>query len=424
MRWHRCCHVAPLLGLAELGGCSAAKIALPPFRTVAIGVGAHYAPQSTTPQELRRDMDLLGSLGVAHLRVPLRWDQIEPRDDAFDWSFVDRLVRSASERSDISLMPAVYGTRWGPGMASQNAAGDPRGNMHQFAQCMGELARRYRGQIDSWEIGQTDESVESYAALVAASSEAIRAADPAVQSVAACPASDLEGLRHLIEQQAASARIDAVSLHGSVGEADWIAAAAEVVRNQSLGQPLWVVGSLSGNSASATDAAHARMIMQFIASAIATGQVERIVWDQLRDHPEGAGSGGLLRSDGTPKPAMAAFSFARHIFAGPIRCIDPQVRVSRRGHAASSVHVFERWDKSAVVAGWLAPADDDQVESTPAASVDIAIPMPNLQLIGAYDELGAPLESSQPSQIGRRTMVRRLPLRAGKVTIALLRSRL
>jgi hypothetical protein len=124
--------------------------------------------------ELRR-------LGTDVYRFTLRWDQVERRDNVYDWAWTDSVVRGLRAHG-IAPVVTIWGTpRWSNGGRGPSYA--PR-NPSALGAFAGAAAARYRGQVKHWVIWNEPNqirwlrpvSVRTYTRMLNASYAAIKRA--------------------------------------------------------------------------------------------------------------------------------------------------------------------------------------------------------------------------------------------------------
>jgi len=90
-------------------------------------------------------------IGFEWLRQELRWAAIEWKPGEYDWSELDRLVADATAKG-VKVLLQVGGF---PGTAASASRDDLRltdDEMQRYAALLGQMAARYRGQVQAYEI--------------------------------------------------------------------------------------------------------------------------------------------------------------------------------------------------------------------------------------------------------------------------------
>jgi hypothetical protein len=91
----------------------------------------------------------LRELGVDVYRFTLRWDEVEPRRGAFDWTWPDAVIQGLRAHG-IAPVVTIWGTpRWASGGRTPNYAPRSKWALASFARA---AATRYRTQANHWVI--------------------------------------------------------------------------------------------------------------------------------------------------------------------------------------------------------------------------------------------------------------------------------
>ena len=125
-------------------------------------------------------------LGVDVYRFTLRWDQVERRDNVYDWRWSDSVIRGLRAQG-IAPVVTIWGTpRWANGGRGPSYAPRSPSALGAFA---GAAARRYRAQVAHWVIWNEPNqarwlrpaSARTYTRLLNASYAAIKSARPSAK---------------------------------------------------------------------------------------------------------------------------------------------------------------------------------------------------------------------------------------------------
>jgi hypothetical protein len=128
----------------------------------------------------------LRTLGVDVYRFTLRWDQVERRDNVYDWAWPDSVVRGLRAHG-IAPVVTIWGTPgWANGGRGPSVAPRSASSLGAFA---GAAAKRYRGQVAHWVIWNEPNQVRwlrpssprTYTRLLNASYAAIKRASPSAK---------------------------------------------------------------------------------------------------------------------------------------------------------------------------------------------------------------------------------------------------
>ncbi|MGD0296313.1 MAG: glycosyl hydrolase [Bryobacteraceae bacterium] len=214
----------------------------------------------------------------------------------------------------------------------------PPKNPDAFAAYAANLAGRYP-QIQAWEVWNEPNTsffwrpavgVEAYTNLLKKTFRAVKAANPNATVILgglspgdqsgtadSVPAADF---LNQIYQGGGGAFFDAVAYHayGEGALEDWLADALLGIRyvmdsNGDVSKPVWIteMGCYTNGPGSVSEAWQAEYLSQARSYLARIPYVERVYWYTLRDaststDPEA--NYGLFRADGSPKPAVQAFS--------------------------------------------------------------------------------------------------------------------
>lgn len=293
---------------------------------------------------------------------------------------------------------------------------------------MRQLAQRYAGKIDTWIIWNEvdipdgdwrtwDGSIDDYVQLMAVGYQAAKAGNPRAQVahygspwwydhgeylahfldiIAARPDArehnyffDIGNL-HLYSRAADIARIipwyrDQLAAHGIPTKPLWIGETNVIPYDD----PIWPEGK-GGFRASMDE--QAAYIIESFATYVALN-VDRIGVNRLLDGADFQGGGepfGLLRNDGTTRPAFKAYQVATRYFGGT-------TPVSYRDDNGIVTVVLQRPDQRITVAWTLKPA---------ARMLDLAAIAPGAVLVGKYgnvDQVWASDDGTYRVELGPAT---------------------
>jgi hypothetical protein len=101
------------------------------------------------PRTLDDRLNELSSLGVEVYRFTLRWDQVERRNNIYDWSWPDAVIHGLRAHG-IAPVVTIWGTpRWANGGRTANYAPRSKWSLSGFAAA---AAARYRSQVKMWTV--------------------------------------------------------------------------------------------------------------------------------------------------------------------------------------------------------------------------------------------------------------------------------
>lgn len=338
-----------LLTLLALGSMPAAT-------AQAVSPGMVIGPR--TNGENVDQIDLSARAGAEWVRIYADWSSLEPSPgqlSAFSLREFDRRIAQARAAGLKVLMVVTNSPRWASGSSSP---GTPPTRAQDYAGLMRRLAERYRGQVSAWEVWNEPDrtgfegDAAGYAVLLRAAYAAVRAADPAATVVLGGLTGNHYAFLERVYAAGGGGAFDAVGVHtdtaclvdgpndqyretdGRIGRYSFTGyreVRRTVVANGD-DKPIWAteigwstltstcrVGSVAGTRASGvSEATQAENLTRAYRCLQAEPYVAVAFWFSLQDVDRTATEAhrfGLLRDDGRPKPAYAAFrDFAR---AGP-----------------------------------------------------------------------------------------------------------
>jgi hypothetical protein len=317
--------------------------------------------------ELDRNLDIARRLHVGLVRQTFDWADIERTPEHFHFARYDALMAAAAQRG-LHVMPVLFNPPGfhssGPPRPSKRGTFPPR-HPADLAAFAAVLAHRYGpggnfwkahpeltpDPIRTWQVWNepslpvywpTGPDPNAYAQLLAATGKAIKSVDPGATIVSAgIPQSRIgmpfgqyvEGLY----RAGAKGMFDALAIHpyarDTAGVLAAIIQARRIMDRHGDHSPIWVteVGWASGGPPSDfTVGPHgqAQRVRSTLLALDARRQalgLRGVVYFGLRDSPVYPGGHdfwglhtGLLRGDGKPKPAFAAFEKAARRLSIPV----------------------------------------------------------------------------------------------------------
>ncbi len=293
------------------------------------------------PADVEADLDLMASTGAQWLRVGLGWGHIERSPGVYDWGPTDRLVLGARRRGMSVVAVVASAPSWdsAPGCHQYECApGDPV----PFANFVRTAASRYAPLgVRHWEIWNEPNHVQfwgprpdpvAYTELLRRASLALHAVDPGLTVITGglSPAPDRGGeiapltFLERVYELGGGPYFDAVAAHPYQFPApptvpsdtnaflqtkqihelmDRFGDGAKKVWGTEVGAP-----TRGPDSVSETD--QAEWVRQYYNTWNSWSFTGPLLWFEARDKGRGNNledSFGLVRSDRTPKPALAAF---------------------------------------------------------------------------------------------------------------------
>jgi hypothetical protein len=203
------------------------------------GFNANLYGQGTRWQDRNRALTISRNAGVSWMRQQVRWRDLHDVSGAIYWGELDDIVNDASNAGVNLLISVVAAPDWagGPGMPRRENFGD-------FGYFMGQMAARYRGRVQAYQIwneqnracenggdcatnggvGGRVASADYFVDMLAAVYPAIKAGDPMAVVVSGAPTStetnridiaisDTEYQRQMFINPKFRANVDAVAVH-------------------------------------------------------------------------------------------------------------------------------------------------------------------------------------------------------------------
>ena len=323
-----------LVGLLVLPQPAAIAASLPAGGAGIAIPGYRLAAESSA--QLGADLDRIVASGATWLRTDIVWGDIEYVKGRFDWSYPDRIVAGARSRGLKILGIATVLPAWArPSGSDWNYGPTTDAQRAGFATFVGQAANRYAGAIDSWEIWNEMNAAQfwapapsppGYTALLKVAYPAIHAANPAAVVLAggtgwAGGSPDIASTDWYRRLYAAGARpyFDAAATHPYFdfsGINTQEMARASTIRSimDSAGdyrKLLWgtEIGAPTSGSYSLSESEQANFLPQAYDTWATVHDHGPLFWYTLNDTTgtDRESHFGLLRTDGTAKPAYTAF---------------------------------------------------------------------------------------------------------------------
>jgi hypothetical protein len=366
------------------------------FYWMPTAVADDYFDGTSSPERVRRHMQVAKATGATYLRCAFTWNAIEKQQGHYNWRFWDMLVDEA-DRAGIQVIPYVaYTPEWAAENSDQFWKRPPR-DPKLYADFMYQIAKHYRGRIHSWEIWNEPDiteywmgSVDQFADLVRQAAASIRRADPDATLVLAGmskgPSPFFETLvtKHHVERL-----VDVVAMHGypeswleereETVHQSWTNQMNDLLAKDGAQREFWVnemgyadyrysptkankygVSAVFPHEHTPEYAAGALFKAQVM--ALASGKVSLTAWYRIDDFdPRTTHFSddhvnfhlGLVDSNGHPKSTFSALRFLNQLFDEPSRPLLVSSVSSRLSSPNAVLNAFEREDGTIVVTGWL-----------------------------------------------------------------------
>jgi hypothetical protein len=387
-------------------------------------------------RQIAQDFKLFRELGIPVWRGSFGWDDYEPSPGRFDFDWLEQFVRLA-DSMEISLRPYLgYTPDWAarPGRDEHTWNDPPRraGDWVRFVSALATRLKPYRSVL-SYEI-YNEENVplwwegtrEEYARVLRFGADVIRKTDADVDVLLGGMVwPDIEWLEgNCYEGQAPFDVLpfhaypetwtpDSIIVENYLGppyRSDFLPEADQLCGRK----PIWINELGFATIPGVSEQAQAEWWVRAFATFLAEPRVEHLGIYEIRDQRQGTpviGDApnyhlGLLRSDGTPKPAFATVQFLVKLFGSDsITVADPELRVRVTGGKAGALyhHLFIRPDGTQLVFVW---------DRTSSPTVELELPRPASR-VAAYGSTGEGKDWADAS--GRS--IRRIELLPGTVRI-------
>jgi hypothetical protein len=303
------------------------------------GVNIH-APQGA---ELASQLDRVKAAGLGWVRVDFIWAAVEPRKGKYDWRVYDSIAAAAKARGLQVFATLAYTPTWATDGAE--ITGVPR-NPDDWRRICFRAAKRYRGKIDTWGLwnepnlkrfwsGSRDQYVD---VILKVGADAIHSGNPAAQvggpelaTLTSNGAVWYDWLRQSL--LVAGDRLDFIThhLYDDDGNRDVTSklndstlfgdhpsrwnllspSVREVLESTGwAGKPVWLTetgweSSWVGESRQA--GYYTGLLGDWFTGHSGQGWIAKVFFYELKDGPDGGFTWGILRSDGSAKPAYEAY---------------------------------------------------------------------------------------------------------------------
>ncbi|MDP9385318.1 MAG: glycoside hydrolase family 5 protein [Actinomycetota bacterium] len=312
------------------------------------GVQAHLTWGGVDGAEMDRQLDRAKEAGAGLVRIDVGWSSLEwdGKGRYANWYLtkVDSAVEKANARGLKVLLTLMWSPPWASDSKARNAA--PR-NPQDYADTLAFLARRYGDRVTAWEVwnepNQSEfwsaaDPVGEYVALLEAAYPAAKQAAPGTTIIGGVTAESDHTFVEAMYQRGAKGNFDALSIHPYSGDnspldpnpsytqLSFVAGVArvhDVMLRHGDDKPLWLTEFGWSNCtirdqalwANCVDEAKGATYLEAAYKQMATWSYVPVgVWYTLKDLSTDLGNRdhnrGLLRADGSRKPAFAAFQRA------------------------------------------------------------------------------------------------------------------
>jgi hypothetical protein len=305
---------------------------------------------NTTLRTFGEEMKSIQELGVKSIRMPLQWQLIKIRPGEYDWSTIDRLLKTAQEKQIEILfnVRTIFEEETKKHSRQRGATRIKPSSVDkkEWLHFVEGLANRYRGQGVNYEIenevnreASWKGTLEDYLELLEAGYDVIKRVDPKAKvlpSAMGCGVTQKvqleEGRREAwkwhdkwLQPILSTKKFDVVNVHNYYFPSDIVANGLtfrsyldhihEFIKKTGVGdRPLWITETgyvsvpkeTAGRMVNGSHEKQAQWLKEAHQQAVEFG-VERIYWLLLRDRKEPYfGSMGLADAKGNSRPAWDA----------------------------------------------------------------------------------------------------------------------
>ena len=325
-------------------------------------------------------------------RFELWWSLAEPKPGTFDWRFFDKATDFYRSHGLSILGMLGYASAWAGGAPPLNSTART-----EFANFASQAVTRYKHTIRHWQVWNEPNiptfwpapDPAAYAALLKATYQAVKAADPSAKVILG-PTSGVDlGFLQTVVDAGANTSFDILSIHPYSLAGDpvhqqldaliaYTQNFANAIQPTSPPVPIWITEIGWQTAGSLTPTEQAAYLLQLYAIALARG-VERIFWFCLEDFAE---PWGIMTAGQPPQPKESFIAYQQLVS-----------RLSPQGHPPIfegylplgkdlAVLVFKNSNTELVAIIWCVSCQD--TEKMVAA-------IPKGAILAVWDILGAPV---------------------------------
>jgi polysaccharide biosynthesis protein PslG len=335
------------------------------------GLNTHLMWSNVSAADQDRQLEQIAATGAGITRVDVGWSSLEEnakgRHERWYLDRLDTLVDKAEQHGVQLLLTVTDSPCWAssaPESLKQGCEGAwwdrevqryAPVDANDYADALAFLVRRYGDRVAAWEIWnepnsntyfKSDDAPADYARIVRAAYPAAKAADPSATVIAGSLAESPPEFVEALFRHGIGGHFDAFSIHPYSGDASpldpledvWVKnsfvrgvpAVRDVLMSHGEDKPIWLTefgwhtSTIRGSSTwrnGVDEQTQALYTEQALAKVSEWPYVPVAIVYELQDESDDLGDRlsnfGLLRYDGTPKPALEAFSRgARALAAG------------------------------------------------------------------------------------------------------------
>jgi hypothetical protein len=141
---------------AEAGGASAAAVAQPTLlpvddRVYQVGIQVQQALDGSAEQQ-RVWMGEVQKLNMQWFKQQIRWEDIEPEQDEYDWSYVDMVLDVAADMDLKVMLSIVTAPEWSREPGVDTSKHGPPADPTEFVTFVTDLLERHPGKVHAIEV--------------------------------------------------------------------------------------------------------------------------------------------------------------------------------------------------------------------------------------------------------------------------------
>ncbi len=154
----------------------------------AVGIAAGGGLSKETVAALNQQLDEMQALGITWVRFDIEWGDVQySSPNKSTWSAYDTVVNAIAAHHMNALAIILFTPQWARSPDCTGGAKCPPGNPQQYAVFAAEVAQRYRGKVQAFEVWNepnnyafwaTQVNCAAYTTLLKTTYPAIKAVDP------------------------------------------------------------------------------------------------------------------------------------------------------------------------------------------------------------------------------------------------------
>ena len=291
----------------------------------------------------------------------LDWGAVEKERGVYDWKSADAEVNGWTKDEGVDLLVILgYTPKWASSDPNGDNSAPPR-DLKDWTDFVFKVVSRYKGKVKYWEvwnepdIGFWTGTIEQYSDLLKSAYVAAKKADPDCRIVFGGLAGVNLPFLERVYQNGGKYFFDVMAVHpyqwGDTFNDEWFSLQLRNLHNlmskyRDGHKEVWLteLGWSTGDPG-ITEEVQARLLQQAMITSLTLGDanVTKTFWFSVKDW--GGPGYGLIRPDGTRKPAFDAYRLVAHVlqgaqYLGPVK------------HDTLRCHLFRNVQGGIVLAAW------------------------------------------------------------------------